>query len=117
MQRHCIKWWQVTCRSLGVPEILLFSIPNGGQRGPAAAAIFKAEGLRTGAPDLFLAVPRGGWHGLFLELKRREGVVSPQQEVFHELLSKQAYKVVVCRTANSVIDEITHYCGLPNYIV
>lgn len=53
------------------PELrLLFHIPNGGSRGKAEAARFKMEGVKPGVPDLFLPVPRGPWHGLFIELKR-----------------------------------------------
>lgn len=117
MQCALLEWWQLNCRHFGVPEILLFSIPNGGGRsGPKVGAILKAEGLRKGAPDLMLAVPRAdprmGWAGynaLFLELKRREGVVSPEQEVFHELLRKQGYRVEVVRTLNQCIDIVTTY--------
>ena len=48
-------------------------------------------------------------HGLFLELKRKDGVLSPEQEVFHEILRKQGYKVVVCRSLNDCINQITTY--------
>lgn len=42
------------------PELdLLFHIPNGGSRGKAEAARFKAEGVKPGVPDLFLPVARG----------------------------------------------------------
>lgn len=130
MQRALVAWWHMNCRVFGVPEILLFSIPNGGWRpNPITGSILKAEGLRRGAPDLFLAVAQywrakdgrvslpeldtnmiqRRYYGLFLELKRREGVVSPEQEVFHELLQKQGYKVVVCRTLADCINQITTY--------
>lgn len=116
MQRALIKWWTLNCRHFGVPEILLFSIPNGGARSPVTGAILKAEGSRKGVPDLFLAVPRigGGFmdateHGLFLELKRPAGVVSPEQEVFHQRLREQGYCVKVCRSFNECVDVITSY--------
>ncbi len=119
LQCSLIRWWSLQCRVFGVPEILLASCPNGGGRsGPIVGSILKAEGLRAGFPDLMLLVPRFRgtvwkdevWeHGLFLELKRREGIVSPEQEVFHELLRKQGYKVVVCRTLVDAINQITNY--------
>lgn len=121
IQRQLIKWWAANCRHFGVPELCLFSIPNGGNGDARRGSIMKAEGQRKGAPDLFLAVlafdrtPAGtcghkaGAPGLFLELKRREGVVSPEQEVFHSLLRKQGYQVSVCRTLTSCIDTITAY--------
>ena len=120
MQRQLILWWAKNCRHFGVPEILLFSVPNGGNGDARRGSIMKAEGQRKGAPDLFLAVPRsfrngdeqcpdGFYSGLFLELKRPAGHVSPEQEVFHELLRKQGYKVVVCRSLQDCINQITSY--------
>ena len=126
-QQAVIKWWQANCRKFGVPEILLFAIPNGMRKGAIVGAILKREGVRKGAPDLMLSVPRGGrraWHltglgaettkpadfyGLFIEMKTRDGVVSPEQEVFHELLAKQGYRVVVCRSTMEAINQITTY--------
>lgn len=109
MQCALIKWWALKCRSFGVPEILLFSIPNGGGRsGPIIGKLLKNEGLRKGAPDLMLSVSRQ-YHGLFLELKRPDGIVSPEQEAFHAQLRFQGYKVAVCRSLNECINQITGY--------
>lgn len=119
MQRALIQWWHLACRRFGVAEALLFSIPNGGARTAITGAILKAEGARKGAPDLMLAVPRRPRHSsmftiehyaaLFLELKRRDGVLSPEQKTFHALLQSQGYKVVVCWSLQECIDEITTY--------
>lgn len=127
LQQSLLKWWAANHAKFGVPEILLFSIPNGGGRsGPVVGSILKKEGLRSGAPDLFLAAPRilAGWYvnedksvigytGLFLELKRPAGVVSPEQEVFHQRLQEQGYKVVVCRTLVECVNTITFYLTKP----
>lgn len=52
------------------PELrLMFAIPNGGERNIIVASNLKAEGVKAGTPDIFLPVPRGQWHGLFIELK------------------------------------------------
>ena len=59
------------------PEVvLLFHIPNGGRRDTAEAANLKKQGVKPGVPDLFLPVARGGYHGLFIEMKRRDGVAA-----------------------------------------
>lgn len=118
MQRALMQWWHAQHRAFGVSELMLFSIPNGGARTAVTGAILKAEGARKGAPDLMLAVPRYRrevwkdevWeHGLFLELKRRDGRLSPEQEVFHSLLRQQGYKVVVVWSLTEAINEITTY--------
>ena len=55
------------------PELeWLYHIPNGGKRGKIEAARFKAMGVKAGVPDLCLPVPMGRYHGLYIEMKRRE---------------------------------------------
>ena len=120
MQRALIRWWSANCSKFGVPEQLLFSIPNGGHRSAVTGAIMKLEGARRGVPDLMLAVARAQPHekfpaifepvfGLFLELKRRDGVLSPEQKAFHIILKQQCYRVVVCWSLQECIDTITAY--------
>lgn len=109
IQRTVIRWWQVKCREFGVAEVLLFSIPNGGHRHVITASIMKAEGARAGAPDLFLACPNHRHSGLFLEIKRLTGVVTPEQEVFHALLRARGYQVNVCRSVKEAVDTIILY--------
>lgn len=56
-----------------VPELHdMFAIPNGGLRDKITAGNLKREGVKAGVPDIFLPIPRGGYHGLFVEMKRRE---------------------------------------------
>lgn len=51
----------------------LYHIPNGGKRTKAEAGIFKAMGVKSGVPDVHLPVARGGYHGLYIEMKRTKG--------------------------------------------
>lgn len=56
------------------PELaLLHHIPNGGKRGKAEAAKLKRMGVKKGVPDLNLPVARGGFVGLYVEMKRLDG--------------------------------------------
>lgn len=48
---------------------LIHSIPNGGKRQYGVAVKMWAEGQVAGAPDLFWALARCGYHGLYLETK------------------------------------------------
>ena len=48
-----------------------FAIPNGGARHIVAAMKLKAEGVKPGVPDIFIPVPKGKYHGLFIEMKRK----------------------------------------------
>ena len=66
------------------PELaLLHHIPNGGKRGKAEAAKLKRMGVKPGVPDLHLPIARGGFHGLYVEMKRLDGGrVSSEQRVW-----------------------------------
>lgn len=47
------------------PELaLLYHVPNGGSRNKIEAARLRAQGVKSGVPDLCLPVARGGNHGL-----------------------------------------------------
>lgn len=92
------------------PELnLMFHIPNGGKRSATEAKRFQAEGVKAGVPDVFLPVPRGEFHGLFIEMKRREGgKVSQEQKTWIADLQEQGYKAAVCKgweAAAAVIEE------------
>lgn len=91
---------------------LLYAIPNGahfgGERkqlarggsisvGAIRARKLKAEGLRPGVPDLCLPVARGGYHGLYLEMKTEKGKVSPDQQAWLEALRGEGYCAMVAR--------------------
>lgn len=93
-----------------VPELkLLFAVHNQGHGDAIRGARAKAEGVKSGVPDVFLPVPRwryydvGGRelkaHGLFIELKLpgyAPSAVKPEQREWHEDLRKQGYRVEVC---------------------
>ena len=96
------------------PELArLVHIPNGGMRNPVVAAKLKSEGVKAGYPDLLLDVPRGGYHGLRIELKREKGgTVSPAQKDWLEFLSTQGYRAVVCNGFEAAKKEIEWYLRL-----
>lgn len=57
------------------PELKwLTHIPNGGWRDERTALNLKAEGVKSGVPDYLLAIKRGEFSGLWIELKRPESV-------------------------------------------
>ena len=93
---------------------LLYAIPNGGHRQKASAGKLWAEGVKRGVPDLCLPIPRDGYHGLYLELKRvTGGTVSPEQRVWHAALREQGYRVEVCKGADAAWAVLCDYLGIP----
>jgi hypothetical protein len=91
-------------------KIFLFSIPNGGKRNKIVAAKLKREGVKAGIPDLMLPYARGGWHGLFIEMKRiKGGSVSKIQGERIAFLRGQNYQVKICKGAAEAIEAIKVY--------
>lgn len=77
---------------------LMYHIPNGGRRSKSEAGRFRAEGVKSGVPDICLPAARGGYHGLYIELKRvKGGRVSPAQQGWIAALRDQGYYACVCK--------------------
>lgn len=86
------------------------AIPNGGRRSSITGARLKAEGVRAGIPDLFLAVPTDTSHGLWLEMKRkRGGFVTDFQREAMKALEAQGFSCVVCRGFTEAQEAIVSY--------
>jgi hypothetical protein len=73
----------------------LYAVPNGGDRVMAVAVKLKAEGLKSGVWDLFLPIPRSGYHGFYIEMKYGKNALSPEQVKFGEFVIEQGYKTAV----------------------
>ncbi len=108
-QQALIVWWRDVCSSYGLPERALKAFPLQGARTPQNGARMKKEGMRAGTCDLFLSAARAGFHGLWIEMKTVDGVISPEQleELAH--LNQQDYSTAVCRSTEDAIAEIRIY--------
>lgn len=97
------------------PELwLLHAIPNagaGGSRGMAGR--MKAMGTLRGMCDLSLPVPRGPFHGLYVEMKRPGERPRPEQARVHEALRAQGYCVMTANGVEEGATIILGYLALP----
>lgn len=97
----------------GHPELgLIYAIPNGARTSMSVAVRLKAEGLRSGVPDLHLPVARGSFIGWWCEMKYGRNKPSPEQEWWMDALTEQGHRVVVCYTAEAAMDEALAYLAL-----
>jgi len=80
------------------------AIPNGGGRSKAEGGRLKAEGVRKGVPDIFCAMPQGSFHGLWIEMKSREGRISDEQTAWLDDSRALGYAGAVCRSADEAFD-------------
>jgi len=82
------------------PGIVVFAIPNGGNRSITEATRLKAEGVLAGVPDLMVAHATQDWNGLFIELKRAKGgTVSARQKAMMSRLENAGYCCLVAHGA------------------
>ncbi len=93
---------------------LMFAIPNGGKR--KSGWWEKAEGLKSGVPDIFLAVPRQfitySLSGLFIEMKFGKNKTSKKQKGWIDALIDEGYAVEVCYSFEEAKQAIIGYLGL-----
>lgn len=100
------------CKAMRIP---VAHIPNEGKRSTQYGAMMKRMGLRKGFPDLFVPMPRGGFHGLFVEMKAKGGKTTKEQEEWLSLLNANGYAVCVAVGANEGIEKIKRYVRLQTY--
>lgn len=118
-QQAVMRWWKLMHRGLGVAdERLLMAFPLQGVRTKANASRMKAEGMRAGTPDMFLAVPRASEpfsacaqprHGLWIELKTETGNVRESQTEMLNALRSEDYGTAICYGYEAAIRAIEDY--------
>lgn len=69
-------------------------------------------GTRKGVSDLFLAIPRNGFHGLWIEYKAEPPLaapVTPEQQEWIDKMLGQGYAATVCKGCDQALDVIRKY--------
>jgi hypothetical protein len=110
---QCIVIARAEALKPAVPALgRLYAIPNGGHRSKATAAKLKAEGVKAGVSDLFLSVARGGFHGLYVEMKAQGGRTSEEQRKWIDESRSEGYRAEVCVGADAAWQVICEYLGI-----
>lgn len=92
---------------------LLYAIPNGEQRSKITGARLKQQGVKAGFPDIGLPMARRGFNGLFIELKKKGGLVAHRQQNWLDMLNAEGYKAVTCFGYEEARDCLKWYLSLP----
>lgn len=87
----------------------LYHIPNGGKRSITTAKRLKAEGVKAGVPDVCLPVPKGRYHGLYIELKAGKNMTTDNQDRWLDGLTANGYFTAVCYGWEAATKIITDY--------
>ena len=112
LQQACVKWFNMQYSRY---NYILFAIPNGGKRGVITASILKSEGTLAGVADFFLSVPKVTYnkettkHGLFIEMKTKDGRQSESQKEFQKKVELVGYQYTICRSVEEFIKTINDY--------
>lgn len=115
MSEHLLQTKVVQYVRTFYPEVLICSIPNGAGTTAKNRLQLYAEGLLPGMPDLFIAEPRKGFNGLFIEMKTDTGTESPAQKRIRNRLEDNNYLCYVARsdiTAINIIEAYLEYEGI-----
>ena len=93
-----------------IPELRwAFHIPNGGSRNKIEAVNLKRQGVKSGVSDIFIPLARGGYHGLFIELKVGRNKPTDNQLEFINVMKKEGYAASVCYGAEAAIAVTRQY--------
>ena len=106
LQMSCVRWFGYRYPRYAM---LLHHSPNGGFRNPREAGRFKAMGTRAGFPDLVLLVPRGVWHGLFIEMKSNAGKQTALQKEYQLMVETEGYRYEVARSFDEFMKIVGDY--------
>tara|TARA_R110000796_G_scaffold65782_2_gene151800 strand:+ start:12702 stop:13103 length:402 start_codon:yes stop_codon:yes gene_type:complete len=99
-------------------DVFVVASANGAIRSAQQARFAVREGVMPGMPDLQICRAAGEYHGLFIELKRKEcaehkkGVLKKNQKECIEKLNEEGYLAVVCYGFDDAKDTIDWYLGL-----
>ncbi len=106
LQKACFTWFGYQYPKY---KMLLFAIPNGGQRHIAVATKLKAEGATSGVLDIFLSVPNPKFNGFYIEFKYGKNTLTDNQKEFIKKVESQGYKTGVYYDQESFIEDINNY--------
>jgi hypothetical protein len=105
------QWRDVAVKS--IPELRwLHSSLNGVPLSPGLAVKMRRMGMTKGVVDVFLPVVRNGYSGLYIEMKRRNGVksdLSDAQSEFIDFAREQGYRAGWCKGWEPARDMILNY--------
>lgn len=93
------------------PDALYCASAGGLFTSKSQGAKMVAAGYVKGYPDLAIYETRGGYHGLFIELKSLTGKTSPEQLNWIAKLMERGYYAQVCKGTDQATKLIDLYLG------
>jgi len=88
---------------------ILFAVPNAAKRSYALAAMLKAEGMKSGVPDIMWPYNNGQYAGLALEFKSQIGKLTDNQIAFMEKLTAHGWLCLKVNDAELAWQHVKSY--------
>lgn len=107
-QQALVKW-------LRLRQVAFCAIPNEGKRSNMQGAVMKSMGLTAGVSDLFIAEPRQGSAGFWVELKAPGNIPSDSQYEWLFKMRNKGYKAEWYDHWEKARLAIEEYIKLPRY--
>lgn len=92
--------------------ILVNHTANEGKRTPWQGNKLKKMGLSKGFPDISILEPRGKYHGLYIEMKRKGNKPTTEQIEWLRNLKSKGYATGLCYSASDAIALIEKYINI-----
>lgn len=84
--------------------------PNGEWRNKVTAVRLKGMGVKRGVSDLFFSIPKHGYHGLWVEMKRIKGSRLEDDQIdFINMQLSEGYAVFIASGCDKAMWAIKHY--------
>ena len=108
-QEQCslVEWFRVR-----YPDRIINADMGGVRLTMGNAIKAKRAGHLKGYPDLFIAVAKGGYYGLFIEMKTKKGKASNEQEEIIKKLNQEGYYAIICYGFDNAMKTINDYMRL-----
>ncbi len=124
-QVKVIEWCNLMARHKYPMLKWIYACPNAAKRSWNLGKQMRAEGVKKGVPDLFLPHPKKlvtenyaehevvriypGWHGLYIEMKRKGNEPTDDQREWLDHLAYVGYKTAVAYSGDEAIKIIEDY--------
>lgn len=93
---------------------LAFAVPNWRPK-KSQRMYLGAEGVKAGVPDVWLALPRGRYHGLVIEMKVKPNKPTKHQIKWIKQLNEVGYLAVVCYGFEEAREILDNYLALGEF--
>lgn len=114
VEQECVFRWAAMNQNRFPDLEWMFHIPNGGTRNATEAECLRRQGVKAGIADICLPVARGGYHALYIELKRIKGSrKTKDQEDFINAMNARGNLATFAYGWQQAVEIITDYLNYP----